>query len=193
DQISKKVKDIVIIRGNHDSNLETLLPKDSILQPANGVSIGGLGLFHGHKWPSPELLSCKTWIMGHLHPVVTLTDPAGFKITRQVWLKVNINTNKIVKFVLQKNKIKIENSAQHTFKNKYNIGRAKTSQLFIMPSFNESLGGRAINQKQSEEEIYKEELIGPILRTDAVDLGNAEIYLTDGNYLGTINQLKNIK
>jgi hypothetical protein len=35
-------------------------------------------------------------------------------------------------------------------------------------------------------------MIGPVLRSEAVDLDNAEIYLLDGTYLGTLNQLRRL-
>jgi metallophosphoesterase superfamily enzyme len=50
------VADISIVRGNHDANLEPLLPESIQLLPATGAVIGDVGVFHGHKWPSPALL-----------------------------------------------------------------------------------------------------------------------------------------
>ena len=82
------VGDIAIVRGNHDANLDPLLPENVTLLPATGEVIGDIGVFHGHKWPSPALLQCATLVMGHLHPVVVFRDPTGFKITRQVWMRV---------------------------------------------------------------------------------------------------------
>ena len=101
---------ISVVRGNHDANLEPLLPENVELLPATGAVIGDVGVFHGHKWPSPELLGCKTLVMGHLHPVVVFRDPAGFKITRQVWMKANLNSEALAKILLQKHNVKIEGS-----------------------------------------------------------------------------------
>jgi len=39
---------------------------------------------------------------GHLHPVVVFRDPAGFKITRQVWMKANCDSEALAKILLQK-------------------------------------------------------------------------------------------
>ena len=50
------VSDIAVVRGNHDANIEPLLPENVELLPATGVVIGDVGVFHGHKWPSPALL-----------------------------------------------------------------------------------------------------------------------------------------
>jgi putative SbcD/Mre11-related phosphoesterase len=185
------VRDIAIIRGNHDANLEPLLPENIRLLPASGATVGDVGLFHGHKWPSPTLLKCKTLIMGHLHPVVVFRDPAGFKITRQVWVKAKCDTNQLAKTLLQKQHVKIEGTPEETVRKHYNF-KPRTTQLFIMPSFNDFLGGRPINEAKPRRKGEKPTMIGPVLRSDAVDLGNSEIYLLDGTYLGTLTQLRRL-
>ncbi|MEM2108260.1 MAG: metallophosphoesterase [Candidatus Bathyarchaeia archaeon] len=189
-QLKNHVKDIAIVRGNHDANLEPLLPEGIRLLPATGTIVGGVGLFHGHKWPSPMLLRCKTLIMGHLHPVVVFRDPSGFKITRQVWVKARCHTEQLATALLQKGNIKVEGTVEATLKKHFNF-TPRTTQIFLMPSFNDFLGGRPIN-----EHVHKDGqvlgLIGPVLRSKTVDLDTAEIYLLDGTYLGTLNQLKQL-
>ena len=190
-KLQSYVGDIAIIRGNHDANLEPLLPENVKLLPATGEVIGDVGVFHGHKWPSPSLLQCKTLVMGHLHPVVVFRDPAGFKITRQVWMKANCNSEALAKILLQKHNVKIEGTVAETLKKYYNI-KLKAKEIFIMPSFNDFLGGRPINETRPRKEIGSEALIGPVLRSEAVDIDNSELYLLDGTYLGTLNQLRSL-
>jgi putative SbcD/Mre11-related phosphoesterase len=190
-QLKNYVGDIVIVRGNHDANLEPLLPENIKLLPASGTIVGDVGLFHGHKWPSPMLLKCKTLIMGHLHPVVVFRDLVGFKITRQVWVKANCNTTQLSKTLLQKQRVKIEGTPEETAKKYYDF-KPRTVQIFIMPSFNDFLGGRPINEAKPRKEGQTSTMIGPVLRSEAVDLDNAEIYLLDGTYLGTLNQLRRL-
>ena len=185
------VKEIAIVRGNHDANLEPLLPENIKLLPATGTIVGDVGLFHGHKWPSPALLKCKTLIMGHLHPVVVFRDPAGFKITRQVWVKAKCNTAQLSKTLLQKQRIKIEGTPEETVKKHYNV-KPRTDQIFIMPSFNDFLGGRPINETKPRKKEQTPTMIGPVLRSEAVDLPNSEIYLLDGTYLGTLSALRKL-
>ncbi len=190
-QIKTRITNVGIIRGNHDANLERLLPKDIGMYPASGIVVDDVGLFHGHKWPSPELLGCKTLVMGHLHPVVTLRDPTGIKLTRQVWMKTKCNAESLTRILLEKNHIKIQGTPQQTLKEKFNLD-ANTTELFIMPSFNDFLGGRPVNETHVRKDFGNEELIGPVLRSTAIDVDNSEIYLIDGTYLGTLNQLKKI-
>jgi uncharacterized protein len=185
------VGSIAVVRGNHDANLEPLLPENVEFLPATGAVIGDVGIFHGHKWPSPALLGCKTLVMGHLHPVVVFRDPTGCKITRQVWMKAKCDTDALAKILLQKSGVKIEGSVAETLKKHYNL-KAKATEIFIMPSFNDFLGGRPVNETRPRKEIGSEALIGPVLRSEAVDVDEAELYLLDGTFLGTLNQLRNL-
>jgi len=190
-ELRNYVNGIAIVRGNHDANLEPLLPEDVRLLPATGSIIGDVGLFHGHKWPSPKLLGCTSIIMGHLHPVVVFRDPAGFKITRQVWMKASCNTEELARTLLQKQGVKIEGTPEATLRKFYNV-KARAKQLFIMPSFNDFLGGRPLNETRIGKVLGSEALIGPVLRSNAVDVDNAELYLLDGTYLGTLSLLRQL-
>jgi metallophosphoesterase superfamily enzyme len=129
--------------------------------------------------------------MGHLHPVVMFRDPAGFKITRQIWMRTECNTEALTRVFLEKHGLKIECSPNDTLQQHFGF-KAKTSELFIMPSFNDFLGGRAINEAHPKKESGGETLIGPVLRSEAVDVARSELFLLDGTYLGTLNQLKTV-
>jgi len=190
-KLQNQVADIAIVRGNHDARLEPLLPENVDFLPATGAVIGDVGVFHGHKWPSPALLGCKTLVMGHLHPVVVFRDPTGCRMTRQVWMRANINSEMFGMILLQKSCVKIEGSVEETLKKHFNI-KLRAAELYIMPSFNNFLGGRPINETRPRKEIGDEYLIGPVLRSESVDVDEAELYLLDGTYLGTLNQLRNL-
>jgi len=190
-KLSSCIASIAVVRGNHDANLEPLLPENVELLPATGAVIGDVGVFHGHKWPSPALLGCKALVMGHLHPVVVFRDPTGCKITRQVWMKAKCDVEAFAKILLKKNSVKIEGSVVDTLKKHYGV-RPKATDIYIMPSFNDFLGGRPVNETRPRKEIGSEALIGPVLRSEAVDVDDAELYLLDGTYLGTLNQLRQL-
>jgi putative SbcD/Mre11-related phosphoesterase len=190
-EVKRHVAEIGIVRGNHDANLEPMLPEGVTMHPATGVVEDDVGLFHGHKWPSPALLRCKTLFMGHLHPVVVFRDPAGVKLTRQIWMKAACDTEALAKVLLQKQGVKVEGTAAETVKKNYGF-KPRTTQLFIMPSFNDFLGGRPINEPHPRRELGGEALIGPVLRSDAVDVDGSELYLLDGTYLGTMSQLRRL-
>jgi len=191
EKLKRRIGRIAVVRGNHDANLESLLPENVEFLPATGVVVSDVGVFHGHKWPSPALLGCKTLVMGHLHPVVVFRDPTGCKITRQIVMKAKCDTETLARILLQKSKLKIEGSVIETLKKHYNI-KPKTEEIFIMPSFNDFLGGRPVNETRPMKEIGSEVSIGPVLRSEAIDVDEAEIYLLDGTYLGSLKQLRQL-
>ncbi len=100
EDINKQVSEIQVILGNHDGNLEPLLPEEVKIIPASGTSFGDVGLFHGHAWPAPELLTCRSLLTGHVHPTVAICDPMGLRMTRQVFVKVPCNGEKLAKSLL---------------------------------------------------------------------------------------------
>lgn len=185
--IIKKVSNIQIIPGNHDGNLEPLLPEVAKVLPATGIVFGDVGLFHGHTWPAPELLKCRNLVTGHVHPTVAFRDPIGFRITRQVWVKAKCEGSHLAKSLLKSLNIKQAkdpiDSLQKHFKIKF-----RALHLFIMPSFNDFLGGRPINEKSLKAKSSA--FIGPILRSKSVNIDDSEVYMLDGTFLGTVNQLK---
>lgn len=189
--IAKMVSNIQIIPGNHDGNLEPLLPEVAKVLPPTGIVFGEAGLFHGHTWPAPELLKCRDLVTGHVHPTVAFRDPLGFRITRQVWVKAKCNGSHLAKFFLKSLNIKPAtdpiDSLQKHFKIKF-----KASNLFIMPSFNDFLGGSPINERNMGKDQRSSAFIGPILRSKSVNIDDSEVYMLDGTFLGTVNQLRAI-
>jgi putative SbcD/Mre11-related phosphoesterase len=184
-ELRRLILDISIIRGNHDGTLEPLLPENIRILPSTGISMGEVGFFHGHRWPSPTLLECRTLVMGHVHPVVALRDPAGFRITRQVWVKADCNAAQLHTVLMKKHRKKAGEKPDKTQK-----AKPKASRLFIMPSFNDFLGGRPLNERRLSGRSQAERIVGPVLRSEAVDMENAEMYLLDRTYLGTLSQLR---
>jgi putative SbcD/Mre11-related phosphoesterase len=190
-KLQAHVAGISIVRGNHDANIEPLLPENIELLPASGTIIDDVGVFHGHKWPSPALLGCKTLVMGHLHPVVVFCDPTGCKMTRQVWMRADVDSEAFARILLRKANVKIVCSVEETLQKHFGV-KLETSELYIMPSFNDFLGGRPINETRPKKGTGTEALIGPVLRSEVVHVDVSELYLLDGTYLGTLNQLRNL-
>jgi putative SbcD/Mre11-related phosphoesterase len=187
-ELKKHIDSIKIIRGNHDGNLEPLLPETTEILPSTGIVLGDNGFFHGHRWPSPSLLKCKTLVMGHVHPVVAFRDPSGFRVTKQVWVKARCYKTELTRTLLQRHKKKFEKSPEQGLFEHYGI-KARTSELFIMPSFNDFLGGRPLNERKSGRDSKSRMIAGPMLRSEAVDMRKAEIFLLDGTFLGNLEQL----
>jgi len=85
-ELLKHVPQVVITKGNHDGEIEKLTPL--------GVSVvgefieQGVGYFHGHRQPSPELLKQELIICAHTHPSVMLRDIRGN--IQQAWIEAGV-------------------------------------------------------------------------------------------------------
>lgn len=184
--INAKVSNIQVIRGNHDGNLKPLLPPTIQLHPSTGIPLNTAGLFHGHTWPSKRLLKCNTLVMGHAHPTVAFRDSLGFRITVPVWVKAECNTEKLISAYLKGKHIKTTKKPTTAIKKHLGI-KPRIKQLLIMPCFNDFLGGRPVNKK-TKRKTY----IGPVLRSEAVEVDKAGVYLLDGTFLGTVEHLRTL-
>ncbi|HYB92835.1 MAG TPA: metallophosphoesterase [archaeon] len=189
ENIQKVLLDVEIIPGNHDGNLELLTPKTVRILSPRGIVIGEkekVALMHGHAWPSPELLGADFLIIAHNHPTVHFIEPTGFRIIRQIWVKADCDGKKLAESFLRYNGVKDRTDPIKQMEKKYGV-KVRNPKLIMIPSFNETYGGLPINL------LKKEKLLGPILRSGAVDMDAAEAYLLDGTFLGSIRQLRRIR
>jgi putative SbcD/Mre11-related phosphoesterase len=182
--ISAEISDVRVIRGNHDGTLEPLLPKSVELYPSTGTALDGVGLFHGHTWPAKKLLNSKILVMGHVHPTLSIRDALGFRITTPVWIKIGLDSKKLETPYL---KDKHAETTTPRDSNGKRTGKPEAKQLLIIPCFNDFLGGRPINRKD-ENKGY----IGPLLRSEATNIEKGQVYLLDGTFLGTVEQLRGL-
>lgn len=68
----KKMKDkidTILIPGNHDANIQKLVPDGISLVSSTGLVIENILLTHGHTMPSENFSHVDKIIMGHVHPV----------------------------------------------------------------------------------------------------------------------------
>jgi hypothetical protein len=180
---------VQVVVGNHDGNLEPLTPSKVELLPANGIALWGkFGLFHGHAWPSPEILGCETLILGHLHPAVTLRDALGYRLTRPAWVTASCDASKLLHGSLKAAGIRIKGDLEKMLEEEYHV-KLRAKRCVFVPPFNDFLGGRPVNSRRIEE-THAGERLGPLLRSGAVDLDDAEVHLLDGTFLGRVKQLK---
>jgi putative SbcD/Mre11-related phosphoesterase len=182
--IETQIENIQIVRGNHDGNLEPLLLPTIKVHPSTGTKIGNIGLFHGHTWPAPKLLTCSTIVMGHVHPTVAFRDYLGLRITSPAWIKANLDAKKLADVYLGRRNKAGRNRRAAALKC---LDLTESKKLVIMPCFNDFLGGRPINRK-TERSRY----VGPLLRSGAVNINTAEVYLLDGTFLGRVEQLSSL-
>ncbi|MGQ9788376.1 MAG: metallophosphoesterase [Candidatus Hadarchaeaceae archaeon] len=165
--LARMVK-IDIVKGNHDGGLEGMMPHEVNIHDPHGLVLGKrkkVGLMHGHTWPAPELLETEFIIAGHNHPAIEFRDDLGGRSIEPIWLRAKLNPKKIPKKLLPP-------------------AEKKLPDLIVVPAFSELVGGAAVNRGLPQE------LIGPIFRSGAVKLDEAEAYLLDGTFLGKIKVLR---
>ncbi|MDD1773545.1 MAG: phosphoesterase [Methanomassiliicoccales archaeon] len=147
-----------IVRGNHDSQIEGLVPEGIELHPSKGFVVDDIGFAHGHTWPSPQVMSRKTVVMAHNHPSVLFEEGLGNVTAERCWVRCRMKDN------------------AHQ---RYN---ELPDEVIIVPALNRILGGSPINLKGRK-------LLGPLFSNDMVEVDEAEVYLIDGIYLGTVKNL----
>jgi putative SbcD/Mre11-related phosphoesterase len=189
EKLLKLVPSVQVISGNHDGNLEPLTPSQVELMGPTGIALWNrFGLLHGHAWPSPEILGCETLILGHLHPAVTLRDALGYRLTKPAWVTAPCNGRKLLRGTMKAAGVPAERNLERMLTEKFHV-KLRVARCVFVPPFNDFLGGRPVNSRKIEETNAGEKL-GPILRSGAVNMNEAEVHLLDGTYLGRVRQLK---
>jgi putative SbcD/Mre11-related phosphoesterase len=113
-----------VLPGNHDGNIDRLLPSTIKLHSSDGFVFDGIGFTHGHRKPNQEVMQCEQVVIGHTHPTVMLTDRLGYRTFEQCWLRSVPLPDKLLE--------------------KYPTSH--TLQILVMPAFNPLCGGIAVNR-----------------------------------------------
>lgn len=163
ERLKENVSEVHVIPGNHDGNLKNLLPKWTNMHDAKGFVHMGVGLFHGHTWPSEDVMHCAQVVIAHEHPTIQFVETLGERDSRSCWVRTKFMTETTNKYYPNSN-----------------------PELIILPAFNELCGGTALNE-------IRNKFLSPVLTNNLVDMDNAGIYLLDGTFLGKLKDLREKK
>lgn len=151
---------VEVVLGNHDVGLTRCLPREVRVHGATGAVIDGVGVFHGHAWPSDEVLRARTLAVGHLHPGYRLApnpdDPMG---KRRCWVRLELPAR-----------------SRPTRSKSRRLG---ARELIVLPAYNPLAGTEALNRERptrGRSFLYRRFLA----------LGICRAYLLDGTDLGTL-------
>ena len=156
-----KCKNILVIKGNHDSQLEEfkevkVIEAKGMLVEEKGVKYG---LFHGHALPSTEILeNADVFLLGNMHPLVEISEGKGgerFSYRTPVWMMGKTKENR-------------------------KIGLRGGKKWVLFPAFGSLAGGMAVNREKN---------LGPFLKTENADLPYAQVFLLSGQKLGVLKNL----
>lgn len=182
-EFMKALMDIVdthVIPGNHDGDLAALLPRKAPIESVFGVILNEeptIGLLHGHTWPSKQVLSAKTLILGHNHPTIQSVRVASAPdIGREERKRRGASIPVILRSQLDKNCVRSCMSASQESDDTKGVA-------ITLPSFNELFSGVAINRLDSG-------FRGPLFENNCVDFLESEVYSVSGQYINSIRGLQ---
>jgi len=170
-RLSEMGVELLLVPGNHDGGIESILGGLVKYQPSKGMLIEGerkIYLLHGHSWPDQRVLDADVIFMGHLHPMVGLRTDIGSVIRRRCWLYLKGDKRILAE--------KLGVSAR----------RRGKIELIVMPAFNPILTGLSVNSIQPAEKLW------PLIRSGAFDLDSAEAITLQGERLGYIRWLREL-
>jgi len=105
-----KLINTILIPGNHDANIEKLIPNDITLASSKGIIVDDILLTHGHTMPTENFSQVNTIVMGHIHPVFFQEE--SLINGERVWISVKCQKQKIF------------------------VSKSGELELIILPSFN---------------------------------------------------------
>ena len=85
--------DIILIPGNHDANIQRLVPDSVSMISSTGMIEENILLTHGHTMPSENFSHVDKIIMGHLHPIFFQED--SVMNGQRVWVSIRTEKEKI--------------------------------------------------------------------------------------------------
>ncbi len=153
---------VEVVLGNHDVGLARWLPREVTVHPAGGIVRHGVGIFHGHRWPSNSVLMSRAIVVGHLHPgfrlAPTADDPSG---KRPCWVRVR------------------RTPTPPRARRRRRHAPLAAREIVVLPPFNPLAGIEALNRRRPAR--GRSFLFGRFLAD-----GDARAYLLDGTDLGPI-------
>lgn len=176
-----EIADTTVIPGNHDGDLESLLPRSVRLTDVRGIVIGKgrekIGLLHGHSWPDPLLLETSKIVIGHSHPSVNRfrvvsTPELGRSERRRFAGSVPV----ILQSQLSKNCVRRQMGLLE-------IEKDDRAILVTLPSFNQLISGLAVNLPRSEMQ-------GTFFENSCTSLLDSEVFSIEGLFLGTVGWMR---
>ncbi len=153
---------VELVLGNHDVGIERHLPREVTVHGAEGVVRHGVGLFHGHRWPSDPVLGASRLVTGHLHPGFRFAPTAETPSAKErCWVRVAYAP------------------AAPDGPGRRRRSPARARELIVLPAFNPIAGTEALNRNKPAR--GRSFLFGRFLAGHA-----ARAYLLDGTDLGPI-------
>ncbi|EIJ65921.1 Ser/Thr phosphatase family protein [Candidatus Nitrosopumilus salaria BD31] len=85
--------EVILIPGNHDANIQRLIPDNISMISSTGMVQDNVLLTHGHTMPSENFSHVNKIIMGHIHPVFFQEE--SIINGQRVWVSIKTEKEKI--------------------------------------------------------------------------------------------------
>jgi len=89
----QEMTNVILIPGNHDSNIQRLAPEGIMLISSIGLVIENVLLTHGHTMPTENFSHVDKIIMGHVHPV--FFEEGSVLNGQRVWVSLRAEKEKL--------------------------------------------------------------------------------------------------
>jgi len=89
----QEMTNVILIPGNHDSNIQRLAPEGVMLISSIGLVIENVLLTHGHTMPTENFSHVDKIIMGHVHPV--FLEEGSVLNGQRVWVSLRAEKEKL--------------------------------------------------------------------------------------------------
>ncbi|MCI4370982.1 MAG: metallophosphoesterase [Thermoplasmata archaeon] len=150
-----------VILGNHDVGLAAVLPREVTVHGAAGIVRDGVGLFHGHRWPSNPVLRARRLIVGHLHPGYRFAPTANSPAPKErCWVRA-------------------ERPAEPRPVRRRRRAPIAAREVIVLPAFNPIAGAESLNRDRPSRgrSFLVRRFLAP---------GEPRAYLLDGTDLGAV-------
>lgn len=126
------------------------------------IILGKYALLHGNAFPDERAMVCDYIITAHNHVSVSIKDIKGTVYRYKAWMISKVSKNA----------------------GKYYDRYKKNSRLISMPAFNELIIGTGV------EQFSKKDNLNPLLRNGIFEYTKAEVYLLNGDRVGTLASIR---
>lgn len=89
----QKETDVILVPGNHDANIQHLVPDGITMISSVGMIVENVLLTHGHTMPPERFAHVDKIIMGHVHPV--FFDESSILNGQRVWVSAKVKKESI--------------------------------------------------------------------------------------------------
>jgi uncharacterized protein len=152
---------VEVVLGNHDVGLARALPSEVTVHNASGIVRGGVGFFHGHRWPSNPVLRAPRLVVGHLHPGYRFAPTADTPAAKErCWVRA-------------------ERPPEPRPARRRRRAPIAAREVIVLPAFNPLAGAESLNRERPAR--GRSFLVGRFLAP-----GEPRAYLLDGTDLGAV-------